>query len=355
MKKLLILCALICSFSFASSYDGAYHQTILPCKRSMSEGVVLFSGNANLPLAQKIADYLQIPIGSALVDRFNDGEIQIQIQESVRNKDVMILQSTCLSESQSVNDSLMELYLMVRTMKRASAASVTAVIPYYGYARQDRKALARVPISAADVALMLEVAGIDRLITVDLHCGQIQGFFHHSIVDNLYASSVFASYFVEKGLENVVVVSPDAGGVERAKKFSELLEKKNIQTGLALISKQREKAGVVSSMSLIGEVDGFDAILIDDMCDTAGTLVKAAQLLKAKGAKRVFTVVTHPIFSGNALDKIENSVIDEMIVTDTIPLRGKTLDKITCISIAPLLGQAICRIQMGESLSELFH
>lgn len=315
---------------------------------------MLFTGNANYDLAKKVADYLNVSLGSVVINKFNDGEIQIHIEESVRGKDVILLQPSCQSETHSINDNLMELYLLTRTMKRASAASITAVIPYYGYARQDRKTTSRVPISAADIALMLEMAGIDRVITVDLHCGQIQGFFRDIPVDNLFASPLFVSYVADKSLKNVVVVSPDAGGVERAKKFSDALNKKGITTELAMISKERAKAGVVASMSLIGDVQGADAIIIDDLCDTGGTLVKAAQLLKEKGANRVFAVVTHPVFSNSALQTIKNSVIEEMIIADTIPLRGKAPDNIRVISVAPLLGEAILCIQDGKSISALF-
>jgi len=315
---------------------------------------LLFSGNANKGLAQKIADYLQIEVSPSIVGKFNDGEIQIQALESVRNKDVFIVQPTCPCSNQSVNDNLMELFLLVRTMKRASAASITAVIPYYGYARQDRKSSARVPISAADVALMLEAAGVDRVVTVDLHCGQIQGFFHNAPVDNLFAAPIFIDYFASKDLTNVVVVSPDAGGVERANKFVQQLGKKNIPAEMAMISKQRAAAGVISSMNLIGDVTDADAIIVDDMCDTAGTLVKAAQLLKDKGARRVFAVIPHAIFSGDALNKIRNSVIYEMVIADTIPLRAQAPANLTCISISDLLGEAILRIHNGESVSELF-
>ena len=319
-----------------------------------TEQIMLFTGNANPDLAQKVADYLNIPLGAAFVSEFNDGEIQIQVQESVRGRNVFILQPTCQSEVQSVNDNLMELFLLIRTMKRASADSITAIIPYYGYARQDRKTISRVPISAADVALLLEQAGVDRIITVDLHCGQIQGFFRDVPVDNLFASPLFVSYIASKNLSNTVIVSPDAGGVDRAKKFSDALRKRGIETEIALISKQRAKAGVVASMNLIGNVENADAIIVDDMCDTGGTLVKAAELLKNLGAKRVFAVTTHPVFSGNALDTIGKSVLEELIITDTVPLRGKVPSNVHRISVASLLGEAIRRLDQGGSISALF-
>lgn len=316
--------------------------------------IMLFTGNANDPLAAKVAEYLNISLGSASINKFNDGEIQIHVNESVRGKDIFIIQPTCQNEEQSVNDSLMELYLLVRTMKRASANSITAIIPYYGYARQDRKTVSRVPISAADIALMFETAGIDRIVTVDLHCGQIQGFFHNVPVDNLYASPLFVSYMLNKDLENVVIVAPDAGGVDRAKKFADSLSKRGIATDMALISKERAKAGVIANMNLIGDVEGADAIIIDDLCDTGGTLIKAAQLLKDSGAHRVYAIVTHPVFSNHALEKIGSSILEEMIITDTIPLRGDIPSNIHLISVAPLLGEAILRIQHGESISMLF-
>lgn len=318
------------------------------------EDAILFSGNANLPLAKEVASYLGVSLGDAIVKKFNDGEIQIRIKQNIRNKEVFILQSTCSTESQSVNDNLMELFLLIRTMKRSSASSITVVIPYYGYARQDRKTSPRVPISAADVALMLEAAGADRIVTVDLHCGQIQGFFHDSPVDNLYASTKFVPYFVSKDLQNVVVVSPDAGGVERAKKFIEYMGQHGIEAQMAIISKQRAAAGVIDSMKLIGDVKGSDVIIVDDMCDTGGTLVQAAQLLKDEGANRVFAAITHPVFSGTALEKIGGSVIEEMVISDTIPLKKNAPGNITVISVASLLGEAIRRIHSGESVSDLF-
>lgn len=315
---------------------------------------LFFAGNSNPVLAQEVAEQLGVPLGSATVSTFNDGETRIRINENVRNRDVVIIQSNCSTATRSVNENIMELYLMIRTMKRASAKSITAVIPYFGYARQDRKTDSRVPISAADIALLLEMAGANRVVSIDLHCGQIQGFFRHIPVDNLYASSALAPYFAAKSLQNTVIVSPDAGGVERAKRFQELLLAFGIESQLAMIVKQRAEAGVVDKMDLIGDVNGADAIIVDDLCDTGGTLVKAAQLLKDKGAVHVYTAITHPVFSGNALEKIGKSPIDEMVITDTIPLKGNAPDNIKTISIAPLLAEAIGRIQSGESVSALF-
>lgn len=327
---------------------------IMSKDKFFNKQVVLFSGNANLQLASKIADYLNMPLGSAKVSTFNDGEIQIHIDESIRNKDVFIIQPTCPSDKQSINDNLMELYLLIRTMKRASAKSITAVVPYYGYARQDRKTSPRVPISAADVALMIEIAGATRVLTVDLHCGQIQGFFRNVPVDNLYSASVFIPHLMNKNLNNVVVVSPDAGGVERANRFVNLLGKKGVNAQMALISKERASAGVVNSMHLIGNVKGADAIIVDDICDTGGTLVKAAELLKENGANKVYAVLPHAVFSGNAIEKIGKSVIDELIIADTIPVRDNLPANIVMVSISALLAQAIRHIFNGESVSELF-
>jgi ribose-phosphate pyrophosphokinase len=320
-----------------------------------SDHSIIFSGNSNLPLSKEVAEYLGASLGEAKVGRFNDGEIQISVKDNVRNKDVYILQSNCPTLDMSVNDSIMELYLMVRTMKRASANQITAVIPYYGYARQDRKTTSRVPISAADIALMLEEAGVDRVVTIDLHCGQIQGFFQDIPVDNLYATNVFIDHFVFKNILECVVVSPDAGGVARAKQFMDLLNKRGIKAELAMISKQREKAGEVASMQLIGQVANKPAIIIDDICDTGGTLVKAAALLKDLGANQVFAMITHPVFSKNAVDLIEKSCIDEMFITNTVPLKKQLPSNITVLSVGPLIAEALKRIESGESVSGLFN
>lgn len=346
MKSLRISFLLFCAIVISTHVNAV--------NRSVHGNALLFSGNANLELAQKVAQELGMPLGEAKVARFNDGEIQIHIDQSVRNKDVYIIQPTCPSASQSINDNLMELFLLIRTMKRASAHSITVIAPYYGYARQDRKLRARVPISAADVANMIEHAGATRVVTIDLHCGQIQGFFQNVPCDNLYASMLFAPYMAQQDLSNIVVISPDAGGVERANQFIYELVKQGISSDMAVISKQREKAGVVGSMHLIGDVHDADAIIVDDMCDTGGTLCKAAELLKEKGARRVFAVITHPVFSNKALETIGNSVIDQMIIADTIPLRGTAPENVTVISMAALLADAIACLDQGESLSALF-
>lgn len=321
----------------------------------LDAGVLLFSGNSNRSLASAIASHLHVELGRARIGRFNDGEISIKIDENVRNKEIFIIQPTCPSEMGSVNDNLMEVFLLARALERASARSITAVIPYYGYARQDRKSAPRVPISAADVAMLLEEGGIARVVTVDLHCGQIQGFFRNIPVDNLYASTMFVPYFAQKELHNPVIVSPDAGGVERAKKFLESLGQYGTQAHMAIISKQRAAAGLVESMQLIGDVQDADVIIVDDICDTGGTLIKAADLLKERGARRVFAAITHPLFSGGAMDKIgASSSLDEMVVSDTIPLKGYVPHNIHVVSVAPLIAEAICRIHNGESVSDLF-
>jgi len=316
----------------------------------------LFCGSVNQELAQSVADILGVPLNRAKVSRFNDGEIGIQIQETVRGADVYILQSTCSTATSSVNDSVMELYLLARAAKRASAGSITAVIPYYGYARQDRKTESRVPISASDVAMLIEEAGIDQVICVDLHCGQIQGFFHHIPVDNLISSVIFAPYIISKNLENIVVVSPDAGGVSRVKEFRDYLHEQGVESSMAMIIKQRERAGVVDKMDLVGDVRNCTAVIIDDICDTAGTLCLAASELKKQGALKVFACITHPVFSGSAIERIQNSEIDEMVVTDTIPFREEIYaPNIQQISLAPLIARAIDCALKKESINSLFH
>ncbi|HSX12653.1 MAG TPA: ribose-phosphate pyrophosphokinase [Rhabdochlamydiaceae bacterium] len=340
MKRLFILVLVAFAFSLEASFECTFK---------------FFAGSANPMLAKEVANYLGVPLSRAKIGRFNDGEIQIQLEESVRNCNVYILQSSCPTNDASVNDSIVELYLLVRTLKRASAQSVTAIIPYFGYARQDRKNKSRVPISASDIAMLLELAGVDHVISVDLHCGQIQGFFHRAPVDNLYAAQVFVPYFLtKKDLEKLVVVSPDAGGVERTKQFLDTLNFHGVPAQLAMIVKQRKEAGVVEKMDLVGSVQGSDVIIVDDLCDTAGTLVAAASELKQKGAKRVYACITHPVFSGNALNKVAHSVIDELVITDTIPLRATAPSNITQLSIAPLLAETIKRAYNGQSVSNLF-
>lgn len=317
--------------------------------------LVLFSGRANVELAQEVADFLGSRLGNITVGRFADGEVKVQVNENVRGKDVYIFQPTC----PPVNENLMELLLMVSTMRRASAKRITVIIPYYGYARQDRKMTARVPISAADVARLLESMGVDRVVAIDLHCGQIQGFFGPRVpVDNLDGGHVGVEYFAQKELVNPVIVSPDAGGVYRAKKFREGIVRytDKADCALAMIVKQRRRAGEIASMDLVGQVKDCDCILVDDMIDTAGTLCAAAEELKAAGARRVFAYASHGLFSGPASDRIKKSCLSEVVVCNSIPLQSqaKLNTKIMQLSVAPLLAEAICRIHTKQSISALF-
>ena len=312
-----------------------------------SEGLMVFTGNANPKLAEAVVKHLGIPLGKALVGRFSDGEVQVEIQENVRGKHVFILQSTCAP----TNDNLMELMVMVDALKRASARRITAAIPYFGYARQDRRPRsARVAISAKVVANMLEVAGVERVLTMDLHADQIQGFFDIP-VDNIYASPVLLEDLRKKNYENLLVVSPDVGGVVRARALA-----KQLNTDLAIIDKRRPKANVSEVMHVIGEIDGRNCVIMDDMIDTGGTLCKAAQVLKERGALQVFSYCTHPVLSGGAAARIADSMLDEVVVTDTIPLRDDALKcgKIRQLSTAPLLADTFTRIVKGESIMELF-
>lgn len=313
----------------------------------MPEGIKLFTGNAHKELAKEVAEYLEIPVADATVTTFSDGEIMVHINENVRGTDVFILQPTCTP----VNKNIMELLLIVDALKRASSGRITAVIPYYGYARQDRKVQPRVPISAKLIADIITAAGTNRLLTVDLHAGQIQGFFNIP-VDNLYAAPVLAEYIRKNyDLKNLVIVSPDAGGVERARAFA-----KRLQCSIAIVDKRREAVNVSQVMNVIGEVEGKDAIILDDMVDTGGTTIQAAGALKDKGVKHVFAACTHAVLSGPAVEGLNNSVIEELIVTNTIPLDSKKeqCKKLTVLSIAPLLGEAIKRIHEESSISSIF-
>jgi len=312
----------------------------------MPEGIKLFTGNSNRELAKEIADFLEMPVGDAIVSSFSDGEILVQINENVRGSDVFIVQSTCMP----VNQHLMELLIMIDALKRASAGRITAVIPYYGYARQDRKAAPRVPISARLVADLLSAVGIHRVLTIDLHAGQIQGFFDIP-VDHLYAAPVITEYVKGKYVNDIVVVSPDAGGVERARAVA-----KRLDASLAIIDKRRESANVSQVMHVIGDVEGKDAILFDDMIDTAGTITQAASALKENGARRVIAACSHAVLSGPALERINNSALEEVIVTNTMPLgcKEKECKKLTTLSVASLLGEAIKRIHEETSVSSLF-
>lgn len=305
----------------------------------------VFTCNSNPKLAQEIGDQIGVVLGKAIVNRFSDGEIQVHINESVRGADVFVIQST----SEPVNDHLMELLVMVDALKRASAKSINVVIPYYGYARQDRKARARDPITAKLVANLMESAGVNRVITMDLHATQIQGFFDIP-VDHLLGVPILADYFQEKNLEDVVVVSPDHGGVTRARKLAERLK-----APIAIIDKRRPKPNVAEIMNIVGHIEGKTVILIDDIIDTAGTISLAANALADSGAKEVYACCTHPVLSGPAIERIQNSQIKELLVTNTIPLsEHKLMDKIRIISVAPLMAEAIVRVHEELSVSKLF-
>jgi len=308
----------------------------------------LFAGNATPELAQRIADRLYISLGDATVDRFSDGEVAVQINENVRGSDVFIIQSTCAP----TNDNIMELVVMIDALRRASAGRITAVIPYFGYARQDRRVRsARVPITAKVIADMLSNVGVDRVLTIDLHAEQIQGFFDVP-VDNIFGTPVLLDDMRTRGLENPVVVSPDLGGVVRARATAKALG----DVDIAIVDKRRPRANVSEVMNLIGDVDGRDCVIVDDMIDTGGTLCKAAEALKERGAKRVFAYATHAVFSGSAADNIANSVIDQVIVTDSIPLSKEmaATGKVTELSLSRMLAEAIRRISNEESISAMF-
>jgi ribose-phosphate pyrophosphokinase len=307
---------------------------------------IVFSGNSNPELSQKICDYLGVPLGGEKVKRFSDGEIQIEIDENVRRKDVFIIQSTC----SPVNENLVELLLMIDAMKRASATRITAVIPYYGYARQDKKVAPRVPISAKLVADLLQVAGATRIITLDLHAGQIQGFFNIP-VDNLFAAPVLLEYIKKNFKSNLVIVSPDAGGVERARAFA-----KRLNAHLAIVDKRRDAPNQAKAMAVIGDVTGKVVVILDDMVDTAGTLTEAAQAIVNHGAKEVHASCAHAVLSGPAVERINASPLKTLAVTDTIPLRNhvKVCEKIKVLSIASLVGEAIKRSHVGDSVTSLF-
>jgi ribose-phosphate pyrophosphokinase len=309
-------------------------------------GIFIFAGNSSLALAQRICDYLKIPLGGAKVTTFSDGEIQIEILENVRSKDVFVVQSTCAP----VNDSLVELLLMIDAFKRSSARRITAVLPYYGYSRQDKKVAPRVPISAKLVADMITVAGAHRVITMDLHAGQIQGFFNIP-VDNLFAAPVLIRHIREHFDGNLAIVSPDAGGVERARAFA-----KRLDADLAIIDKRRSAPNQAKAMAVIGNVRDKVAVILDDMVDTAGTLVEAAEALAREGAREVHACCAHAVLSGPAVGRICDSVLKSVVVTDTIPLKPNAQDcgKIRVLSIADLVGEAIIRSYRGDSVTSLF-
>lgn len=313
----------------------------------MYDKIRVFSGNSNPVLAQRICDVLGVSLGNARVKTFSDGEVMVEICENVRGRDVYIVQSTCAP----ANNNLMELLVMTDALKRASAATITAIIPYYGYARQDRKAAPRAPISAKLVADLVTTAGVDRVVTIDLHAAQIQGFFNIP-VDNLYAAPVILNYLKDRfDGQDLVMVTPDAGGTERARAYA-----KRLECPMALIDKRRTSPNVAEVMHLIGDVKDKVAIILDDMIDTAGTLTQAAGALKQNGAAKIFAAATHGVLSGPAIDRINGSVIEEILLTDTIPLgeKGERTGKIKLLSMAPLLGEAIRRIHDDESISSLF-
>ena len=310
------------------------------------EDLAIFSGNSNPRLVKQICDYLDLPLGGAAVKTFSDGEIQIEIHQNVRAKDIYVVQSTC----NPVNDNLVELLLMIDAFRRSSARRITAVVPYFGYARQDKKVAPRVPISAKLVADLLTVAGTSRLITMDLHAGQIQGFFNIP-VDNLFSAPVIIDYMKTHFNNDLVIVSPDTGGAERARAFA-----KRLDAGLAIIDKRRDAPNQSEAMAVVGDVTGRIAIILDDMVDTAGTLVNAARAVIEAGASVVHACCAHPVLSGPAIDRIQDSVLSTLVVTDTIPLRSEAADcgKIVVLSISELIAESIIRGYRGDSVTSLF-
>lgn len=310
-----------------------------------SRKLKVFTGNANPGLAEEIAEYLGITVGEAQVGRFSDGEIHVKINESVRGADIFLIQPSC----PPINENMMELLIMVDALRRASARRITAVVPYYGYARQDRKTRARDPITAKLMANLLTTSGARRMITMDLHAGQIQGFFDIP-VDHLPGVPILAEYFLNKNLDNVIVVSPDIGGVTRARNLAD-----RIGAGIAIIDKRRPEPNVAEVMNIIGDVKGKTVIMTDDIIDTAGTITLGAKALMEYGAKEVYACCTHPVLSGPALERLDKSPIKEVVVTNTIPLSDeKKIDKIKVLSVAPLLGEAIIRVHEDLSVSKLF-
>ncbi len=309
-------------------------------------GLSIFAGNSNAPLAERISEYLAKPLGRLKVNRFSDGETQVEIHENVRRREVYVIQSTC----KPVNDNLVELLLLIDAFRRSSAARVTAVIPYFGYARQDKKVTPRVPISAKVVAELLERTGVDRIITMDLHAGQIQGFFNVP-VDNLYAAPIIIDDIKTRFSDDIIVVSPDAGGVERARAYA-----KRLNAGLAIVDKRRSAPNQAKAMAIIGDVEGKIALVIDDMVDTAGTLTEAAGVIREKGAREVHAYCTHPVLSGPAIDRITQSSLNSLVATDTVPLseEARSCSKIKTLSIAKLVGEAIMRSYRGDSVNSLF-
>tara|TARA_B100000530_G_C15903157_1_gene466239 strand:- start:619 stop:1572 length:954 start_codon:yes stop_codon:yes gene_type:complete len=309
--------------------------------------LMIFSGNSNMQLAKKVASHLKLSVGKAAVTTFSDGEISVEIQENVRGQDIFIIQPT----SQPTNNHIMELMVITDALRRSSVRSITAVVPYFGYSRQDRRVRsARVPITAKVIADMIEGIGIDRLLTIDLHADQIQGFFDIP-VDNIYATPLLVADIYKQKLPDMLVVSPDIGGVVRARALA-----KQLNCDLAIIDKRRTQANVSEVMQIIGDVEGMSCIMVDDIIDTAGTLCGAAKALKDKGAKKVYAYITHPVLSGKAYENIQKSMLDEIVVTDTIPLheKAKNIKNIRQISVSGMLAETIRRIHQGESVSTLF-
>jgi len=307
--------------------------------------LVIFSGNSHTDLAQDICKSLKTPVGDSQAKRFSDGEISVKINQNVRGKDVFVVQPTCCP----ANDNLMELLIMMDAIRRASARRITAVLPYFGYARQDRKDQPRVPITAKLVANLLDRAGADRVLTIDLHAGQIQGFFDIPL-DHLYAVSIFVDYFKKKKIKNIVIVSPDVGGIKMARAYA-----KRFEADLAIVDKRRVSDVKAEVMHIMGDVKGKNVIIVDDMVATAGSVVEAASALKKNGVKEIYAAITHPVLCGPAIERVKGSEIKELVVTDTIPLcKEKRIEKITQLSVAPLLGEAIKRIHDEKTVSALF-
>lgn len=353
MKNYIFSLILAITFGQSCFALSAHTPITIPQSQTASDYVVI-TGNSNPELAQKIVQELKVQLGKVKVSRFNDQEIRVQSEESLRGKHIYIIQSTCTTASGTINDSYMELFLMVDAARLSSAASITVIIPYYGYARQDRRTDGRSSISAALVSRLLKEVGVHHVVCVDLHCDQIQGFFGGIPVDNLYASLVFAPYIKELKLDHPVIVSPDAGGVTRAERLQKCLQKQGVETSFAMISKKRAGAGKIDSMDLIGDVNGKDVIIVDDICDTGGTLVKASEELKQKGAKDIYACITHPVFSKDAIRTIANSPFKQVIITDSVPIAGDADGKIKVISLAPMLAEVIKRIHTGNSVSVMF-
>ncbi len=312
----------------------------------MNGSIKLFTGNANVDLAKKIAKFLKVSLGEALVTTFNEGEVRVKINEDVRGRDVFIVQPTC----PPTNNNLMELLIMIDAIKRASARRITAVIPYFGYARQDRKDQPRVPITAKLVANLLETAGADRVLTMDLHAGQIQGFFDIPL-DHLFAVNTVVDYFAKKKIKNLVVASPDVGGIKMARAYA-----KRLNASLAIVDKRRIDDKHTETMNILGEVKGKNIVIVDDLAATASSICEAAGALKKAGALKIYANVTHPVLSGPAIERIKKAPFEEFIVTDTIPLdESKKTSAIKVLSVAPILGEAIRRIHNEESVSSLFN